>query len=283
MDEIKVTDHHTAESFEHYTIRKNDIYIADAGYGRAKQYNYIVSRKGEAILRITPNHVKLINENGEKINMTERLDSGKKVIDFTCHIQYVKKLIPVRIIASQLPEDKKLEAIKRKKKTSYKNQNKIKPETIEYAKWVIIATSLSKEEYTAEQVLVIYRSRWQIELLFKRIKQHFKVTKIRPSSEKYAKALILLWLIIWALAERQAIAAEQYLIEKKLDMNRFSTWNLSYLFFHRIKSIIESAWATLVDVSDDILLIAKCLQNHKGSRVNQYYQYHFDNFSAVFA
>ena len=46
-----------------------------------------------------------------------------------------------------------------------------------------------KEEYTAKQVLVIYRSRWQIELLFKRIKQHFKVTKIRPSSEKYAKSL----------------------------------------------------------------------------------------------
>jgi hypothetical protein len=275
MDDIKVTDNHTAESFEHCHIQKNDIYIADSGYGKAKLYDYIISRSADAILRFTPHHIILLDSNGHRIDMTKKLDKNQQIIDFKCNAQYDKKRIPVRIIASQLPEDKKADAIKRKKRKASKNQTQ-KPmtETLVYAEWVIIMTSLD-ESYSAEEILTIYRSRWQIELLFKRIKQHFTVTKIRPSTLKYGKALILLWLIIWALVEKQMYQAERYMIEKEMDMSRFYPWALTSFFFVRVKMIIESLWATLLDLEADIVIIAEKLQNHKQDRLNQYFYFHF--------
>ena len=280
MDDIEVTDNHTAESFEHCHIQKNHIYIADSGYGKAKMYDYIITRNADAILRFTPNHIILTDFKGDRIDMTKKLDTNMPMIDFTCYAQYGKEKIPARVIASQLPEDKKAEAIKRKKRKASKNQSNIQPETLIYAEWVIIMTSLD-ESYTAEEILDIYRSRWQIELLFKRIKQHFKVTKIRPSTLKYGKALILLWLIIWSLVEKQAFLAEIYMIEKGMDMSLFSPWANTSFFFQRVRMTIESLWASLIDTETDILIIAKKLQNHKQDRINQYFHYHLCGFLGV--
>lgn len=282
MEEIKVTDHHTAESIEHHTIRAGGIYIADAGYGKAKSLDYVIKHNADAIFRVSPNHISLYDVNGDKLDTVKLLSTKNKVVDFTCYMQDVKskKMIPVRIIASKLPEDKQADAIKRKKRKSSKNQSTIKPETLLYAKWVVIATSLD-DTYTANKILEIYRCRWQIELLFKRIKQHLKITKIRPASKKYVHALILLWLIIWVVVERQTIMAELCIIQKKMDLTRVSLWTLSSFFFFRVKMIIESVWTTLFDPFENIDLIFKCLQNHKSSRVTQYFLCHLTNFIAI--
>jgi hypothetical protein len=274
MDDIQVTDHHTAESFRHCKIQENHIYMADAGYGKAGMYAYLISQKADAILRFTPSHVILLDHNGQRIDMMKKLTADEPIIDFWCFTKNGKHLLPVRIIASQLPEDKQADAIKRKRRISSKKQAQIMPETLEYAKWIIIMTSLD-DQYSAKEILAVYKSRWQIELLFKRIKQHFKVTKIKDSSIKYAKSLILLWLIIWAMVERQSIAAEMHMIKKEMDMSRLSPWTLTSFFFQRVKMIIESLWATIIDPVEDIDIIAQCLQNHKGSRINQYFEYHF--------
>ena len=127
-------------------------------------------------------------------------------------------------------------------------------------------------------MLAIYRSRWQVELLFKRIKQHFKITKIRPCSTKYGEALVLLWLIIWAMVEKQAYLAELYLVEKGADMSRFSPWTFTSYFFERQKTMIESRWATLLDPMGDIEVIMEKLQNHKrqDDRLNQYFEYRYN-------
>ena len=187
--------------------------------------------------------------------------------------------MPIRIIASRIPEDKRDKAIERKKKTASKRQQQIKPETLVYAEWVIIATTLD-DTYTKAEVLAIYRSRWQIELLFKRIKQHFKVTKIKSSSLKHAVALVTLWLIVWLLSEREKMLYELYMLNKGNAINpRYSAWCTSSYFFQRLKTIIESAWATLLDPVNDMEIIMKRLQNHKSSRVNDYAKYHGSNFT----
>jgi len=278
MDEVKVTDKHTAESFAHYSIQAGDIYIADAGYGKANNYVNVTKRGGDVIFRCTPNHIKLEDLNGSPIEMAKKLDKEKQVVDFTCFIINGKKKTLTRIVASQLPEDKKAESVKRKKRQASKRQTKqIRPETLIYAEWVIILTSLDGA-YSAEEVLAIYRSRWQVELLFKRIKQHFKVTKIRPCSAKYGEALVLLWLIIWALVERQSYLAELYLLEKGADMSRCSQWQITSYFFERQKILIEMQWAILLDPMADIEIIAEKLQNHKRhDRPNQNFEYRFNN------
>ena len=84
--------------------------------------------------------------------------------------------------------------------------------------------------------------------MFKRIKQNFKLHSIRKASDSYAKALVLLLLIVWALVEKQLILAELHLINKKVEANRISAWVICSFFYHRLKEIINSMWTLLVDV-----------------------------------
>ena len=285
MDEVTVTDHHTAESFEQFKIEPGCIHMADAGYGKGKNLEYIVSRGADAIFRVTPNHIRLAQDpkGKEIIDMTKMLDTEKKVIDFKCYVHTQnRKYFPARIIASRLPEDRIEAAVNRKKRKAKKNQCTLKCETLIYAEWVILMTSLD-ESYSAEDILALYRARWQIELLFKRIKQFFKVTKIRAATVQHSKAIILLWLIAWSLTERGVIAAEIYLRNKQADMSRFSPWTMCSFFFQRFKAILSSLWLCCFNLDGDLIDIYKRLQNHKSSRPNQYAVFSNGGFLSVFA
>ena len=45
-----------------------------------------------------------------------------------------------------------------------------KPETLKYAQFVLVFTTLPAEELPAAEILEWYRLRWQVELVFKRLK-----------------------------------------------------------------------------------------------------------------
>lgn len=63
--------------------------------------------------------------------------------------------------------------------------------------WSIFITNVSENKISAEQVLTIYRARWQIELLFKLYKSHIRLDKLkgkpyRVLCELYAKLCAVL-------------------------------------------------------------------------------------------
>lgn len=269
MKEVKVTDHHTAESFKHFNMEKDDIFIADAGYGRAPLYEYALLKEADVIFRITPSHFNVVNKKGEQINLYKILRTTKKnQLDIKCYIKRGKKLLPIRIIISRIPDEKIEKAIKRKKRSSQKRQSRIKPETLEYAKWVILATSLDSS-HSAEEILNAYRSRWQVELLFKRFKQHFKITTIRKGSENYALAIVHIWLLIWSIVEKESIIMEIKLIESGTDPDCISIWNISsYAYFIVSTSIVLDC--CLMGNHFDISLISKYLPIKLRDRENQF-------------
>lgn len=269
MKEVKVTDNHTAESLSLYTIEKDAIYLADAGYGKTTQIGYVMSQKADVIFRVTPNNISFFDADKKKIDMAGVLKTKQSTMEINCFIKHENKLIPIRIIASRLPDDKIEAAIKRKIRKSQKNQSKIKSETLLYPEWVIVVTSLDSN-YSKEEILTIYRSRWQIELLFKRIKQNLKIRTIRPASSRYALALIHLWLIVWAITEKQVFEFEKLLVQKNIDLQQVSNWSICSFFYNRTLSVIDAQWALLVDPFD-VDLLAKHLLNHKyKKRTNQF-------------
>jgi len=277
MEEVKITDKHTAESFANFKIKPSHLYIGDAGYGKGKQLEHLVSRKAHALFRITPHMVRLAEDNkGKKvIKMAEKLNTKKKFVELNCFVRTEKgRYLPVRIIASRLPEDKALLAKERKRRKASKNQQKLGEETLIYAEWVILMTTLD-ESYSAQYLLELYRARWQVELLFKRIKQFFKVQKLRKATLEHSEALVLLWLIIWAMAERQAIAAEIYLLNKHADMTLYSPWTMCDFFFRRFQATFNSLWAFCFDFKVHICDVYRLLCNNKQDRLNQYAYFRF--------
>ena len=66
MKQIKVTDHHTAESLSHFLFEKGGLVMADAGYGTAQNYIYAQEQQADVILRVTPNTFCLYDADGKK-------------------------------------------------------------------------------------------------------------------------------------------------------------------------------------------------------------------------
>lgn len=56
------------------------------------------------------------------------------------------------------------------RRTAQRKRSNTKSETLEYAKYVIVFTTYPAEQFTDLEVLKWYRTRWQVELVFKRFK-----------------------------------------------------------------------------------------------------------------
>lgn len=209
-----MTDKHTAKSLEHFSLGKNDLVFADAGYGTAHNYIYEVKQQADVILRITPKNFCLYDEDGNKILLLPLLQEAEEKhmesIDISGFCKYGKKSAFVRVVAQKLPKQEAEKARKRKKRKASKNQYRITEELLFCTGWMVVITSLGME-YSGEEIIYLYRSRWQVELLLKRFKQNFAVTTVKSGSTNYAETELLLWLIIWTIAEQQAFLAECYI------------------------------------------------------------------------
>jgi DDE family transposase len=79
--------------------------------------------------------------------------------------------LPCRLLAWRLPQE---QANRRRQKLRQDRHSKRKPEPsaerLAWCDWTILVTSVAVGELTPPEAVVLYRSRWQIELLFKRWK-----------------------------------------------------------------------------------------------------------------
>ena len=66
MKQVKVSDQHSAESLAHFSMKKGDLILADAGYGTAQNFIYAQEQGADVILRITPKNFCLYDAQGEK-------------------------------------------------------------------------------------------------------------------------------------------------------------------------------------------------------------------------
>lgn len=179
--------------------------MADAGYGTAQNDIYAQEKDADVILRITPKNFCLYDADENKISIIQLLKDAEKnhqkIIDIFGFCKYKTKKGYIRVIAEKLPKEKAGQARKRKKNTASRKQYKITKDTLFCSGWIVIITSLGIE-YCAGEILYLYRSRWQVKLLFKRFKQNFSITALKAGNTSYAETEVLLWLIIWAISER---------------------------------------------------------------------------------
>lgn len=175
----------------------------------------------------------------------------------------------VRVIANRLPEEQAEKARKRTKRRASKKQRKIRQDTLFCAGWIVLITSLGAE-YSGEEIVYLYKSRWQVELLFKRFKQNFSVTALKAGGAAYAETEALLWLVIWTVVERQAFLAECFLAEKEECV--CSPYTLSKISFLQITEALRLSWSLFVDLTDE--KYARFFAERERRRINQNREFH---------
>lgn len=195
----------TGESFFQYPIRKNDCIIADRGYSSPAGIHRAVGRGAFVTVRVNTGKLPLMDSGKESFDLLGRLRS----IECAGTTKSWDALLPRKdgaIIRGRLCAVKKSnEAIKaahdKLKRKSQKNQTKTRPETFEYAKYVILFTTFPENNFSAEDVLDWYRIRWQIEITFKRFKSIAGHGHLPKQSDESSKAWLYGKLFVALLTE----------------------------------------------------------------------------------
>jgi hypothetical protein len=177
-----------------------------------------------------------------------------ETIDMQIFANVGKDEFAMRLCALRKSDDEAEKAIKKAIRECGKKQRKINWETIELHRYIILVTSISAEA-TANQILELYRLRWQIEIAFKRLKSILGLGHLPKEDEKSARAWLHGKLFVALLA--QAIVDEGRFFPpgdiRYYDLDDNSClWRETSFAFHLIKQAINPQ-----------LSIMRCLENWK--------------------
>ena len=196
-----IADVHTGESVKLHNIKAHSLYFADRAYGRTQQMAYMFENQAEFIFRFSPSQIRLYKDADctKKINFKEHFSDEGKIISMECFFKHKQVSKKIRVIIAPIPKEKIENVVKKVKRKSLKGQNRLSENTLIYAKWLFLATSLTNI-FSSESIISAYRKRWQIELHFKRSKSLLRFHRLRRCSFKYAYSTVFIWLAVTGFA-----------------------------------------------------------------------------------
>jgi hypothetical protein len=203
--EFLITDRKTGEkltNFKHFG--KNDIVMGDRIYGTLPGITYLKGLGAGYVLRIKSRGFRIYDGKKREIDLLESLSNLKEgeIADMRVKCRIKEKYEPVRLCAMRKNYDSERAGLKRLTKVNQRKQGGKPVSSLqrENNKYIIVATSLGKEA-SAEQVLELYRARWQIELAFKRLKTLFQYNDLPAANSESVKAWFYGKLLLTALCE----------------------------------------------------------------------------------
>lgn len=143
------------------------------------------------IVRISPSKFPMEDEQGASISGLDWLKglqaSAGQIWSRPIWISCANKRFKLRLIVLRLSQDQQEKAERRTKRKASKRQQKVRSSKLYFSGWVLVVTTLPEAHWSDQQILQLYRARWHIELLFKRIKQLLKKQSLRCKTVQQPK------------------------------------------------------------------------------------------------
>lgn len=176
ISDVKLTDVRGGETLKRYRVAPNDVVVGDRGYSRRSDLVSVFNRQADFIVRLNWACVPLISEDRTPFDVVSEIRTIPEATpaEFRVLLKPDPKQeilpLPVRVVAVRKSEAAAQQARKKLLQVASKKQKTPDPKTLELAAYVVVITSLPSDRLTPSEVLEIYRFRWQVELVFKRLK-----------------------------------------------------------------------------------------------------------------
>lgn len=192
----------------HEAVAAGSLMVYDLGYFCLNRFRRLTTAGVSWISRLQYD-VKVYDPQGCEVPLLDylqrRFEAGERLIDLPILLGKEHRL-PCRLIAVRVPP----EVAERRRREAHAKASKhgrtASREYLRWQDWTIFVTDCGPERLTWEAVVVLYRARWQIELMFKLWKSHNGLASCRPEASPreqlatiYAKligALIQHWVLL---------------------------------------------------------------------------------------
>lgn len=196
----------TGESFRRFPIRTGDYLLADRGYSTAAGLRYVVSAGAFATVRVNTGALPLATPAGGPFDLLEAVQGLRRAGDVGCWPVAAHDRSGTAAVGRVCALRKTTEAIRLAhrglRRQASKRGKRLQPRTLEFAKYVILFTTFPPETFPAATVLEWYRTRWQVELVFKRFKSLAQLGHLPKHTDESAQAWLYGKLLVALLVEK---------------------------------------------------------------------------------
>lgn len=198
----------SGESFWRVPVLAGDILLGDRIYAAPPGIAHVRKGGGDVIVRLNRSALPLFADNGDRIDVLGLL-KGLGPTDsqeFPATIRTkAGEQYPGRLIALRQSAEAALRIRKKLKAKAWRGQYRLTEEALAMADYFALWTSV--QEMDKGEVLELYRLRWQIELVFKRMKSILGLGHLPKSDPQSAHAWLEGKVLVGLLIERMVDAA----------------------------------------------------------------------------
>jgi hypothetical protein len=191
------------ESFRRLPVRPGELIIGDAGFWSAAGIEFVRQRAADVLVRVNPQSFIAYSPAGERVeplNLVQALSEPGQMGEWPIVLEGQTDRISGRICAVRKSELAIQQAHRRVARKAVRKQTKTKPETLEHVKYVILFTT--EIQAPIDEILEWYRRRWQIELVFKRLKTLAHLGHLPKHDEGSSRAWLYGKLLVALLTQK---------------------------------------------------------------------------------
>ena len=201
----EVTDRHVSEHLDVGSVQSNEIRLGDRGYARHTNLSAVVDAGGHYVVRFGARSFGMNDNEGNKILLWQLCKRAEAAGTIDMDVQIIKgrsgKCLPARIVIMPLPPEQAEAAREKMRKNMRKWERNVTEEALVTAGCIMLVTSLPRKTWSSDDILELYRQRWQIELAFKRLKSILDLERLRAFDADLTYAWINAVLLVALILE----------------------------------------------------------------------------------
>lgn len=271
---IKITDYRTGESLRLIELKQGDCLVADSAFCRRDAIFESVELGADLFVRLNHRLVPVIDESGNKVDLLESLKrqacASLQTLEVAIESSKGNRL-KVWLHAYRMREKQAVEARRKCRRRNRKLKGGIKEKTLFLAEFVIVLTTVSPQQINAEQALEIYRCRWQIEVLIKRLKSLLDADNLRARAMSLLAEVWLSGKMIYVLLierrSRRMCNRNMYVLDDKREATCWRVWKMQRRAVNRL--ITADAYGDEQRWEECLKAISERRRNRKLQRLPQ--------------
>ncbi|HJZ48804.1 MAG TPA: transposase [Roseiflexaceae bacterium] len=252
IGQVHLSDRHTGERLAHFQLQPGDLVLLDAGYGYRATLATAQAVGAAVLVPFTPSTCPLQDGWGRALDLLAWLrQEGSPIRQRTAWWTSAGQRGQVRLVAKRRAEHQRQAAERKLRRKAHQHGRAVSTSALFLCGWLLLLTTLDATAWAATEVLWLYRARWQVELLFKRMKQLLRLGRVRATSAAGATASIRALLVAWLLQEQVSTALRGLLpcLSAPVAMGGeaetravVSTWTVTVMSLETLRQQVVGTW-----------------------------------------
>lgn len=177
-----ITTTKDGERLDRLTVTPGEIRLGDRGLPQPDGIRNTLAAGADVVVRLTWNSLQMTT-GGKPIDWLKlfKMASEQGSLDMPVRVHKAHSRfepIDMRLVIIKKPPGAVTRARAKARRMSRKNQRRTDRRTLAGADYIILLTSLEREEFPIELIGALYRLRWQIELAIKRLKSILHIDRL---------------------------------------------------------------------------------------------------------